>query len=152
MEVCCIVENTTACMQPRVCIYNCKSLLATALMITFHSVSSGMDYIQVHWTLPKYAPERYQLRYSCQSRSTFLCRDGGDYVTGTMQSLNENFNTTEIKISELHPSSVCKLNLLAVYNPASIDSGIDITATTLPESSSRGTLFLRVTKFVIFSC
>ena len=50
---------------------------------------------------------------------------------------NISSNKTSIKITGLRRSSVCILNLLAVYNPASIDSGMAITEITLPENESK---------------
>ena len=44
---------------------------------------------------------------------------------------NVSSNITSFTISGLLPSSIYLLTLLAVYNPASIDTGIVITATTL---------------------
>ena len=58
-----------------------------------------------------------------------------DSIKENAQNLSSN--TTLVRISNLHPSSNCRLLLLAVYNPASIDSGIVITGTTSEEDTSK---------------
>ena len=106
--------------------------LATAEMIRSHSVASGLDSVKLNWTHPKFRPERYQLNYVCTMKPTCTPRnDTNHYITTKTQNLSSD--ATSVTIPDLRPSSVCMLILLAVYNPASIDSGIAITGTTLNE-------------------
>ena len=99
-------------------------------MIHSHSVASGPDTIELYWSQPKFPPERYQLMYVCTIKpSCMLSHDANHFVM--TKTLNLSSDTTYVTISDLHPSSNCILILLAVYNPASIDSGIAIAGSTL---------------------
>ena len=106
--------------------------VATAQMIHSHSVASGQDYVKLNWTHPKFQPERYHLKHVCTMMPTCTPRnDTNQYITTRTQNLSSD--TTSVTVSDLRPSSICMLILLAVYNPASIDSGIAITGSTLDE-------------------
>ena len=101
-------------------------------MIRSHSVASGPDYVKLNWTHPKFQPERYKLKHVCTMKPTCTPRNAtNQYITTKTQILSSD--TTSVTIADLRPSSICMLILLAVYNPASIDSGIAITGTTLDE-------------------
>ena len=111
-------------------------------MIRTHSLASGLDYVELNWTHPKFLPERYQLDYMCIVKPTCTPnQEMGQSVTTSEQNLSSD--TTSVRISNLHPNSICMLFLLAVYNPASIDSGIVITGTTFDEGTSKRNLCLR---------
>ena len=108
--------------------------LATINMIRSHSVTSGTNYIKLKWTQPRFQPERYQLKYVCTMKSTCVpSHDTNHSIMTKTQNLTSN--TTLFTISDLHPTSICILTLLAIYNPASIDKGITIKGTTLDGAS-----------------
>ena len=99
-------------------------------MIRSHSLASGSDYVKLNWTHPKFQPESYQLKYVCTMKPTCTTRnDTDEYITTKTENLSSN--TTSVTIPDLRPSSICMLILLAMYNPASIDTGIAIIVTTL---------------------
>ena len=101
-------------------------------MIRSHSITSGPHYIELNWCDPKFLPERYQLKYVCTMKPTCTTGHGkGNYVMTKAQNLSSD--STSVTISDIRSSSICMLILLAVYNLASIDSGIAITGTTLDE-------------------
>ena len=110
--------------------------LATTQMIPSHSVASGPDYIDVNWAHPIFRPERYQLNYLCTMKPTYTPgHDKNNYVMANAQNLSSD--ATSVTIPDLRPDSICMLFLLAVYNPASIDSAITITGTTLANEDTR---------------
>ena len=109
---------------------------ATREMIISHSVAPGPDYIHLKWTHPNFRPEKYKLKYVCTLKPTCTpSHDINDYIMTNAQDLCSD--TTSVTISDLHPSSNCMVFLIAVYNPASIDSGITITGTTLDEDTRK---------------
>ena len=117
--------------------------LATRQMICTHSLSTGSDYIKLNWSRPKFLPEKYLLHVQYAStlkpRCTFK-NERKKYFKENAQCLTSN--TTSVRISDLRPSSVCTLLLLAVYNPASIDLGIVIRGKTSDEGISKRNLCL----------
>ena len=105
-------------------------------MIHDYSISSGLDYVELNWTHPKFLPERYQLKYVCTMKPTSESKHvKSDYIRKRTTKLSSY--TTIYKIADLHPSTICNLILLAVYNPASIDKGIFMTQTTLEHHTSK---------------
>ena len=101
-------------------------------MIPSHSVAFGQDYVMLNWTHPRFQPEKYQLNYVCTMKPTCIPSQetNHSFITKTQ---NLSSDTTSVTIPDIRPSSICMLFLLAVYNPASIDSGITITGTTVDE-------------------
>ena len=105
-------------------------------MIHPYNLVTGLNYLELIWTHPKFLPERYQLKYMCMMR-----------VTSTYKNVTENHMftntknltsvTTSARMFDLRPRTTCAIILLAVYNPASIDPGIAIMGTTLHEYSSK---------------
>ena len=93
------------------------------MMITNHSFIVSWDHIHFNWVVPKYTPERYQLYYSCRKEYQKI-----DYANGKLEDTNSALNS--FRIVGLHPRSRCKLTFFAMYNPASIDQGITLNATT----------------------
>ena len=123
-------------------------LLATTQMIRTHSLAFGSDYVKLNWTQPNFLPEIYELNYMCSMRSTCTPNFAmNNSVTTSAQNLSSE--TTSVTVSDLCPSSICMLFLLAVYNPASIDSGIWIRGTTLREGGSEGNLYYVFSDFMI---
>ena len=106
--------------------------LATRLMIHVYSIATGLDFIELKWTNPKFSPERYQLKYMCAMKSTSKSKAGNiNYFVN--KTINLSSVTTSVIIFDLHPSSICTVILLAVYNPASMDTGIAFKRGTLGE-------------------
>ena len=105
---------------------------ATERMIEHSSLNSGLDYVELTWTRPKSIPEKYEINSLCFMPYT------RSYLHNEIEIVNHAFSnlsssTTSFRISQLRPNSTCVLKLLAVYNPASIDSGIVVTGTTSAE-------------------
>ena len=116
--------------------YSNSFYLATKQMIRSHSVASGPDYVNLNWSRPNFQPERYQLMHVCTLKPTCTPGHGlNNYVMTKTQNLTPN--TSSVTIPNLRPSSICILFLLAVYNPASIDSGITILGKTLDEDTRK---------------
>ena len=109
--------------------------LATRQMIRNYSLATGLDYIELNWTSPKFLPERYQLKYMCTVKGTSKNK-AGNTIYNVNKTKNLSSVTTFVIISDLHPSSICTVILLAVYNPASTDTGIQFKGVTLGEHTS----------------
>ena len=103
-------------------------------MIHTCSFSSGMDYVELEWTRPKFPPQSYTVTYLC-SEMNMPHSSRTAYVHTMTQQLSSEIHS--IRIFDLRPSSICTVNLVAVYNPASIDSGIVLNVTTLAEDGSK---------------
>ena len=100
-------------------------------MIQAHLIANGSDYVELYWNHPKFLPESYKLKYMCALNDPCISSSEdaeNSYLMSNIRNLSSD--TTSVRISDLRPSSFCTLVLLAVYNPASIDSGIVITGTT----------------------
>ena len=109
--------------------------LATRKMIRAYSLAPVLDYIELNWTNPKFLPERYQLKYMCTMKRTAKYKPGNtNYIVNKTKNLSSV--TTSVIISDLHPSSICTVILLAVYNPASTDTGIAFKGVSLGEHTS----------------
>ena len=103
-------------------------------MILSHSIDSGKDFVELRW-IPRFEPERYQLKYVCAPKPTRMPnRDNDYYVITNTRHLNSS--TTSSRVSNLPLDSICMFFLLAAYNPASIDTGIAITGTTLDQRTT----------------
>ena len=89
----------------------------------------GSDFVQLMWNQPRFWPEKYELKYACiMKHSVRPYYKSEEYIKTKKQKIH--FICTSIRIPDLLPSSSCAFNLVAVYNPASIDPGIVITAIT----------------------
>lgn len=98
-------------------------------MIHTPSFASGLDYVELNWTRPRFRPEDYQLKYVCTVKRTST-QMGKKKQSNMENATNLGSGATSFRISELRPNSVCIVFMLAVYNPASIDSGIAVTGMT----------------------
>ena len=111
------------------CIFIFYPSLATSQMISTATHTFGPNYIQLMWTWPKYFPEEYKLKYVCvMSNPSGNLSSSMDIIKTMTRFLTSD--SCSIKISDLRPNTMCFLNLIAVYNPASSDTGIVITVTT----------------------
>ena len=119
------------------CFFN-RTITATSLMIPSCSLTSGSDYFELMWKSPQYRPEIYERTYLCINLLTCLHNCSvADFIRPKVSILHSN--STSFSIRDLRPDSVCVLKLVAVYNPASIDSGIVITSKTLAANKSKRT-------------
>ena len=102
--------------------------LATKLMIHTYSLATGLHYLELNWTHPRFLPKSYQLKYMCTMKNMYKHYNVNEnYILEGTKRLTSN--TTSARISNLRPGAICTLFLLAIYNPASIDYGIVITRT-----------------------
>ena len=132
-------------------IWLCSIQIATRQMIHSVSPATGLHYLELNWNHPKFLPERYQLKFICTMKYIFKYKnDNENYTLEGTKSLTSN--GTSARISNLRPGTVYKVSLLAVYNPASIDSGIAITRTTLNEYISKRNFGLKEFKITISYC
>ena len=104
-------------------------------MIRAHSVSFGRDYVTLNWTHPRFQPERYELSYVCTMK--LICTSSHETNRSiTTKTQNLSSDITSVRITDIHPGSICMIFLFALYNPASIDFGITITGTTVDEDAA----------------
>ena len=99
---------------------------ATRLTTTFQKVVRKVNQLVVPWTYPQFQPYFYKQVTSCN----LLCDNKTYYINEAMLT----GAGTQIKLYGLRPGSVCLIKLLAVYNPASIDPGLQMFAYTLYSS------------------
>ena len=107
-------------------------------MIPTHSLTriSGSDFVELIWTSPQYQPERYSMNYLCIIlKGSFPNCSIADFVSARMRNLSSD--STSIRIRDLHSNTICVLNLVALFNPASIDPGIVIALKTLAENACK---------------
>ena len=95
-------------------------------MTAFHQITAGLDYLVISWSLPQFLPDLYKQTTSCK----LLCDHRTYYLTEAI--IDGGFSSTTIYA--LRPGSVCLIKHVAVYNPASIDPGIGLSACTLYSS------------------
>ena len=91
-------------------------------MVSFSKVNSGTEFIEVFWTAPRYPPYWYQQTTTCR----YLC-DQEIYYLSEVQIDSSHASSVTY---DLHPGSVCLIKLIAFYNPASIDPGIQLLVHT----------------------
>ena len=92
------------------------SHIATLFMTTFANCVEEPYQILIAWTAPKYFAMWYQLTTSCR----VFCDKNTYHLT---EHLINPFMTFH-RVVNLRPASICTFRLIAVYNPASIDTGI----------------------------
>ena len=98
--------------------------IATFLMVKKFFLKN--DYqariLTVYWDVPEYLPYSYKLLLDCcLLRNSNTCTQ----YRNTQYSLAST--TVNVTIDGILEDSKCKVNLLAEYNPASMDSGLDKT-------------------------
>ena len=108
-------------------------------MIHLHSLVTESNYVKLNWTRPKFLPEMYQLKFAVTMKPIYASiQETSDSVV--TKTVNLSSEITSVKISSLLPRSICTMNLLAVFNPASIDSGLAITGTAVAAVTSKRNL------------
>ena len=91
-------------------------------MTTFDTVFNDQNQILIRWTSPYFSPYYYRHIVSCN----LLCDPATYYLSEEVS----NKQTNSTSIIGMHPGSTCLFKHIAVYNPASIDPGIGISAHT----------------------
>ena len=94
-------------------------------MISSWVTQRGLDFVILKWKHPDYEPQIYHVQVSCR----LISQAEGDYVS---KRYDLESSSTDAIASGLLPESTCLLTLFAVYNPASIDPGLQVTVETLP--------------------
>ena len=85
--------------------------------------------IQAHWKKLAFPAMKLEITATCK----YDCRNGQIYlVNKTILPPNETYFT----FTGLVPGSQCNFKLKAVYNPASIDQGINVIYMVLPTSKT----------------
>ena len=92
-------------------------------MTAFHEIISGVNNLMIYWTRPQFPPIEYKQIISCK----LLCDHRTYYLAEAILDGTVCSSNTLV----LKPGSVCLINLIAVYNPASIDPGVGLSAHTL---------------------
>ena len=104
--------------------------------------------LTLSWAAPVYLPYSYKLLFNC-----YLLDSNTQYRKAQYSLPSTTVNFTFAGILE---NSKCKVNLLAEYNPASIDPGLDqLLLVTIPSKSKYintcieyNTLYLNSHKFL----
>ena len=113
-------------------------------MISNVSVTSGFDYVELRWNIPRYPPERYKVTYLCSINCTWISNCGIDRIVNlTTSNKHVTPKNNFIKLPKPTPKCICTLKLVAVYNPASIDSGIVITYKALAAANTSKFTFVQ---------
>ena len=89
------------------------------------------------WNSPQYHPERYELTYLCIANSTRCPESCHEPMVVSTRILNLGSYSTSFRLLDFRTYSVCVLRLVAIFNPASIDSGILFTARMLAANTSK---------------
>ena len=130
LNIQCIYIFTWICYALNCChwyiFWNCICTLrvASKIMIHFKPCLQGLSYIEIRWFRPQYDPVEYQISYKCRLKYA-----KSYYVDLTLR--NSKSNCTSYTLTGLRPGTICKVNLIALYNPASIDQGTSFTVKTL---------------------
>lgn len=111
-----------------VCVWCTFHFIATAKMIQEIIVTQLLYSIEVRWIPPIFKPLYLELRTSCR----LSCSDRIYFMNETLIPPFHTWTT----ISDLRPNTVCTVRLKALYNPASIDSGMTKIVRTLSTSKS----------------
>ena len=100
---------------------------ATVIMTAFNDSVPSHNNIKVSWTSPEFQPYFYQVTSSCK----LICDTRTYYLTELMMDSNVSACT----VPNLLPGTTCIIKLIAIYNPASLDPGITLSASTLYAST-----------------
>lgn len=114
-------------------------------MINHLNSTASDNSITLIWTKPRYFPQYYQVIFSC----TWTCHNLIKIKRESMVSALATAHTIE----NLHPASECDFVFSAVYNPASIDSGIAHSSKTLyPSKHIKSFKACKYIHVVTFNC
>ena len=98
-------------------------------MTDFEEFKRFNNSLQAFWKIPTYIADHFQLSLQCK----YVCKN--NYHLRDEVVLRSN--VTSFTFSGLAPGIQCDFTLKAVYNPASIDGGIQVSYLTLPASKIR---------------
>ena len=105
----------------------CLHYLATSLVTQFEEFKRLNNSIEARWKEVDHPAMRLEIVASCK----YDCENGQIYlVNKTVLAPNE----ASFMLTGLVPGSQCEFILKAVYNPASLDKGINVTYMVLPAS------------------
>ena len=94
-------------------------------MENFTLIAAGPEYFTVAWN-PKYSPISIEQYTQCKS----VCDVKPYYRSHSFIPVETN----SLIVADLKPGSICKMRMLALFNPALLDSGIKHVFRTLPSS------------------
>ena len=101
--------------------------IVTSLVTCFNEFKRFNNSIRASWKQVFHPALKLEIIATCK----YDCKDGRIYlVHKTVLASNE----TSFTFTDLEPGSQCEFTLKAVYNPASIDKGINVTYMVLPAS------------------
>ena len=105
----------------------CLLYLVTPLVTQFEEFIRFNNSIQACWRETVPPAIRLEIVATCK----YDCENGRIYlVNKTVLAPNE----TSFTLTDLVPGSQCEFTLKAVFNPASIDKGLNVTYMVLPAS------------------
>lgn len=101
---------------------------ASNSIISYREIFRSTTHLRIQWKsiqnrLYPYLPDTFELESSCR----LLC-DEKAYFTEHLKVVNSTVTSKDL--SNLRPGTICRLALLARYNPASLDPGTILEATT----------------------
>ena len=89
------------------------------------------------WNSPQYHPEKYELTCLCFANPTCSAESCSERIVVNTKILNLSSDSTSVRLLGFRTYRVCVLKLVAIFNPASIDSGIVFTAKMLAANASK---------------
>ena len=107
----------------------CLLYLATSLVTHFEEFKRFNNSIQACWKETVYPAMKVEIVATCK----YNCDNGRIYL------VNKNVlapTETSFTLTDLVPGSQCSFTLKMVFNPASIDKGINVTYMVLPASKT----------------
>ena len=101
-----------------------SSFIATSIMISDVYANVSKQDIILSWQKPRYTPEMYKCFVFCKTLYSTLSFSA-EVIPGK-ESIN---------VAQPQPGSICYITFLAVYNQASLDTGIKLVV-TLPNEGT----------------
>ena len=96
-------------------------------MTRFLNFEQGCNFIVANWKVPSIHPSQYQISALCSNSS-----DASSIYFNETFTLHSDVHS--IKVTSLNPGINCDFKLFAVYNPISLDPGIQKSSRTLNPS------------------
>ena len=100
---------------------------ATEILVKNLRTLRGFDHVALRWDSPQYEPASYEVRYSCKAVGKEV-----SFISNFTEMLESN--ATQFLLTNLPQDIRCTLTLIAIYNPASIDTGITVSVSVDPKS------------------
>ena len=114
---CCILVNINFLFP--FCIH---TYTVTRGFITDLNLKAGSTFIEIKWSRPPIQPIHYSVSTSCKATWT--------NSANTIKSEEVPGDRKSTVVTGLYPRSKCEVKFIAVYNPASLDTGIFRTVST----------------------